>query len=128
MTSMYNYYDPSTGSYSGSNQMATPIPPEAGETLTTAADSMVIIQDASLVISETDLSGVFDPMTGDIDVANGAVLEFEDSLNRIASTNVGVEVPISFVFDNQTAEMLSRNSQVVETIRLILPQLGVTIP
>jgi hypothetical protein len=71
------------------------------------------------------MSATVDPLVNDVDNAVAKVDEFQSKMTTIADTDWSIEVPISFVFDNTTAELLSRNSQVVETIRLILPQLGI---
>jgi hypothetical protein len=124
----FTYYDPATQSFSGSNQMATEIiSPEQSDAILEASNNLMTIQDTSLAITETDLSMVFDPITQDIEASTVQVLNFEDTLNRVASSEIGIQLPISFVFDNTTAELLARNSSVVEVFKLVLPQIGVPL-
>jgi hypothetical protein len=124
----YTYYDPASGQYSYSmnptNQPA-PISPETAEATGEVADDMLSIETSVTNIAATDMSATVDPLVNDVDNAVAKVDEFQSKMTTIADTDWSIEVPISFVFDNTTAELLSRNSQVVETIRLILPQLGI---
>lgn len=123
----YTYYNPSTMSYEYSNDPASqPIAPETAEATTIVADDMLSIETSVTNIAATDTSTTFDPIITDVDEATTKVDEFQGKLNDIATMELSIELPISFVFDTQTAELLSRNSQVVEVIRLVLPQLGIT--
>jgi len=129
----YTYWDPVTGTATGvndtmttGNQQGSMFPPEMAETTSTMADDMLQVENSVATISQTDLTETLDPLVTDIESASATLTEFEDGLTRVQGANWAVEVPISFVFNEQTAELLSRNSQVVETVRLILPQLGIT--
>lgn len=124
----YTYYDPASMGYTQSTQSAAIMPPEQGETLTMAAENMLIIQDSALVLSETDLSPVFDPMTGDIQMVNSEITELENGLERVGNMEMRIQLPLEFVFDTVTAEIMSRNTQVVELFKLVLPQIGIALP
>jgi len=128
----YSSFDPVTGQVSTSydpsaeQQAAAFIPPELAETTSMMADDMLAIETSVSTISQTDVSGTLDPMVADMDTVNTELNDFESGLRTLTTAEWEMEVPLKFVFDTQTAEMLSRNSQVVETVRLILPQLGIT--
>ena len=128
--SAYTYYDPATGTYTGSDQQAAQAPqelvPETAVTNSTlVASNMDSIEESFAMISESDLSETFTPVITDVETINTDVDELEASMARLTTTAFALQVPLSFVFDNATAELLSRNSQVVETVRLVLQQLQV---
>lgn len=120
----YTYYDPATGQYSYSNN-AAPIAPETAEATTQVADDMLTIETSVANIAATDVSATFDPLVSDVDEAVAKVDEFQGKMTTLTDADWSIEVPIAFVFNTQTAELLARNTQVVETVRLVLDQLSV---
>lgn len=60
--------------------------------------------------------------------APAIALEAKEAVTPVIETlppsTLATQVPVSFIFDTATAKELSRNEQVVEVVRLILPQLG----
>lgn len=128
----YTYYDPATGTYDTSNQSANTQAAAVGgmsaeftDNVSLVSDDMLSIEDSFLNISQSDVSPVLDPLLADATNAQTGMDDFTKSLEKLSKTQFGIEIPIEFVFDNVTAEILSRNSSVVEVFKLVLPMLGV---
>jgi hypothetical protein len=77
-------------------------------------------------ISTLDTSSAMDGFNTDIELASQSIADVTSSLGTLVAADYSIELPISFVFNTQTAEVLSRNPQVLEVFRLVLPQVGVT--
>lgn len=123
-------YDPATGTYNAQPPDAVMggegslFPSEESEAVSMLAEDMLSIETSMTNISAIDISEPLDPFIGDMLSANTELDTFEAGMTRLTETEFSLEVPIAFVFDTQTAETLSRNSQVVEVVKLILPMLG----
>jgi hypothetical protein len=135
LTADYTYYDPATGSYTyaedgggmgtGGTQGSL-FPPEQTEAVSQAADDMLTIETSMTNISTLDTSSAMDGFNTDIELASQSIADVTSSLGTLVAADYSIELPISFVFNTQTAEVLSRNPQVLEVFRLVLPQVGVT--
>lgn len=123
-------YDPATGTYNAQPPDAVMggegslFPPEESEAVSMLAEDMLSIETSMTNISAIDISEPLDPFVGDMMSANTELDTFEAGMTRLTETEFSLEVPISFVFSEQTAEILSRNSQVVEVFKLVMPMLG----
>jgi hypothetical protein len=125
-TSDYTYFNPSTGTYDYANDPASqPITPETAESTSIVADDMLSIETSVTNIAATDTSTAFDPMITDVDEATVKIDEFQGKLTAITEMDLSLELPISFVFDAVSADIMSRNSSVIELFRLVLPMVGV---
>jgi hypothetical protein len=124
----FSYYDPMTGQVTEDTTQASQplVPPEQGEIVSLMAEDMMTIETSITTIASTDTSAALDPMVEDVSLVNTGISEMQAGLETLASADYSIQMPIQFVFDTATAETLARNPTIIETVRLILPQVGVT--
>jgi hypothetical protein len=124
----FSYYDPMTGQVTEDTTQASQplVPPEQGEIVSLMAEDMLTIETSITAIAATDTSVALDPMVEDVGLVSTGISEMQAGLETLASADYSIQMPIQFVFDTATAETLARNPTIIETVRLILPQVGVT--
>jgi hypothetical protein len=124
----FSYYDPMTGQVTEDTTQASQplVPPEQGEIVSLMAEDMMTIETSITTIASTDTSAALDPMIEDVGLVSTGISEMQAGLETLASADYSIQMPIQFVFDTATAETLARNPTIIETVRLILPQVGVT--
>lgn len=127
----YTYYDPATNTYTQVNddaitggQDGSLFPPEEVEAVAQVEDDMLSINDNLTEIANTDTSTALDPLISDAEAVSQELESFEAQLTSITQTEWRVRMPVEIVFDETTAEMISRNSTFVEAVRLVAPMIG----
>lgn len=83
------------------------------------ATNIASIETSVAAISETDFEPAFVPMTENLEFANREIQALDAGMARLTGRDWRLQLPVEIIFENMTAELLSRNATFVEAWRLV---------